>query len=74
VGDLQAGSRPVAVITGGSQGLGLVLAEGLARNGWRLVIDARRADRLEAAVAKLSASTQVVGVAATSPIPTTAPP
>ena len=55
--------RPVAVVTGASQGLGLALAEGLAAKGWALVVDARRADRLDAAVARLSGSTEVVGVA-----------
>jgi NAD(P)-dependent dehydrogenase (short-subunit alcohol dehydrogenase family) len=57
-----ASSGPVAVVTGGSQGLGLALAEALADRGWRLVLDARRADRLDAAVARLSAKTAVTGV------------
>jgi NAD(P)-dependent dehydrogenase (short-subunit alcohol dehydrogenase family) len=54
--------RPVAVVTGASQGLGLALAEALARNGWCLVIDARRRDRLEAAAARLSERTTVVAI------------
>jgi NAD(P)-dependent dehydrogenase (short-subunit alcohol dehydrogenase family) len=45
------GTQPVAVITGGSQGLGLALARTLADAGWALVIDARRRDRLDAAAA-----------------------
>jgi NAD(P)-dependent dehydrogenase (short-subunit alcohol dehydrogenase family) len=32
-----------AVITGASRGLGLALAEGLARDGWHLVVTARTA-------------------------------
>ncbi len=52
----------VAVVTGGSQGLGLALAKGLAGRGWALVLDARREDRLERAVAELSSVTSVVGV------------
>ncbi|HEX6310071.1 MAG TPA: SDR family oxidoreductase [Acidimicrobiia bacterium] len=56
-------SKPVAVITGASQGLGLALAHALAREGWALVIDARRRDRLDAAVAALAAETEVAGVA-----------
>ena len=58
----EGASSPVAVVTGASQGLGLALAEALARNGWRLVIDARRRDRLEAAAARLSALTTVIAI------------
>ena len=54
--------HPVAVITGASQGLGRALAEALADAGWWLVVDARRADRLEAAVTELATRTRVVGV------------
>lgn len=39
---------PVAVITGASSGIGLELAKIFARNGHRVVIVARRAERLEA--------------------------
>ena len=56
-------TRPVAVVTGGSQGLGLALARGLAAEGWALVIDGRRSDRLDAAVAELAPQTYVVGIA-----------
>jgi NAD(P)-dependent dehydrogenase (short-subunit alcohol dehydrogenase family) len=54
--------RPVAVVTGASQGLGLALAEALAARGWALVVDARRTARLDAAVARLSSLTEVVGL------------
>ena len=43
----------VALVTGASQGLGRALAEALADRGWALVIDARRADRLDRAAADL---------------------
>jgi len=44
---------PVAIITGASRGLGLALTAGLADAGWRLVVDARGADDLAAAVKDL---------------------
>ena len=51
-----------ALITGASRGLGLALARELARRSWRLVIDARGADALEAARAELAAVTEVVAL------------
>jgi NAD(P)-dependent dehydrogenase (short-subunit alcohol dehydrogenase family) len=60
--DSQGGAHPVAVITGGSQGLGFVLAEALAGRGWALVLDARRGDRLDAAVRSLPTRAPVIGV------------
>jgi NAD(P)-dependent dehydrogenase (short-subunit alcohol dehydrogenase family) len=56
-------ASPVAIVTGASQGLGLALAEALADRRWALVVDARRSDRLDAAVARLASRTTVVGVA-----------
>jgi NAD(P)-dependent dehydrogenase (short-subunit alcohol dehydrogenase family) len=44
---------PTAIITGASRGLGLALAEALAADGWRLVIDARGAKALAHAAAQL---------------------
>jgi NAD(P)-dependent dehydrogenase (short-subunit alcohol dehydrogenase family) len=52
-----------ALITGASRGLGLALARELARRSWRLVVDARGADALEAARAELASNTEVVAVA-----------
>ncbi|HEU5437648.1 MAG TPA: SDR family NAD(P)-dependent oxidoreductase [Ktedonobacterales bacterium] len=51
-----------ALITGASRGLGLALARALARDGWRLIIDARGADALEAARDELAAQTQVIAI------------
>ena len=45
LGGMTEPNRPVAVITGASQGLGLALATELASRGWSLVVDARRGDR-----------------------------
>jgi NAD(P)-dependent dehydrogenase (short-subunit alcohol dehydrogenase family) len=39
----------VALITGGSRGLGLALTQELTRRGWHVIVDARDADRLFAA-------------------------
>jgi NAD(P)-dependent dehydrogenase (short-subunit alcohol dehydrogenase family) len=60
-----AGDR-VAVVTGASQGLGFALAAALVGAGWSIVVDARRADRLERAVAtfrRASPSATVIGIA-----------
>jgi NAD(P)-dependent dehydrogenase (short-subunit alcohol dehydrogenase family) len=54
--------KKVALVTGASQGLGKALATALAERGWQLVVDARRADRLEAAAEVLRARTDVVAI------------
>jgi NAD(P)-dependent dehydrogenase (short-subunit alcohol dehydrogenase family) len=53
---------PVAIVTGGSRGLGRALAGGLAEAGWRLVIDARGAGPLHAAAEQLAGRTAVVAL------------
>jgi NAD(P)-dependent dehydrogenase (short-subunit alcohol dehydrogenase family) len=45
--------RRTALVTGGSRGLGLALAEGLAADGWNVVIDGRDAVALERARAAI---------------------
>ncbi len=48
-------SGRVALVTGGSRGLGLQIAEGLGEMGARVALSARKADELDAAVAHLAA-------------------
>ena len=43
----------VAIVTGGSRGLGAALANGLAGDGWTVVIDGRDAATLEAAATRI---------------------
>ena len=54
--------RQVAIITGGSRGLGRALATELGRRGWALVLDARRAHELDAAAAELRTLTDVAAL------------
>lgn len=56
-------TRNTALITGASRGLGLALANGLAQRGWRLIINARGADALEAARTTLAPQTEVIAFA-----------
>jgi NAD(P)-dependent dehydrogenase (short-subunit alcohol dehydrogenase family) len=51
---------PTAIVTGASRGLGLALARALAARRWRLVVDARGEDALEAARVELAELTDVV--------------
>jgi NAD(P)-dependent dehydrogenase (short-subunit alcohol dehydrogenase family) len=50
-----------AIVTGASRGLGLALAHALAERGWRLAIDARGAEELEAARRELNDVVAVPG-------------
>lgn len=54
--------KRVALITGGSAGLGLALAHGLADAGWSLILDARRAGPLEAAALDLVDRTDLLAI------------
>ena len=56
-------SPGLALVTGSSRGLGLALSRELARRRWRLIINARGAEALEAARRELSAMTDVVAIA-----------
>jgi NAD(P)-dependent dehydrogenase (short-subunit alcohol dehydrogenase family) len=52
---------PTAIITGASRGLGLALARALDERGWRLVLDARGADALDAATQELTNAAALPG-------------
>ena len=59
--DLQLKDK-VAVITGGSVGIGLAVAEGLAAEGVNLVLVARQADRVKAEAARVADKFKVRGI------------
>jgi short-subunit dehydrogenase len=52
--------RPVALVTGGSSGIGLALAERLAVRGMTVLLAARGAERLERAAAGLAGAEAIV--------------
>jgi NAD(P)-dependent dehydrogenase (short-subunit alcohol dehydrogenase family) len=58
-----AGNQRTALITGASRGLGLALARELAKRGWRLILDARGAEALEAARSELAGLAPVAAIA-----------
>jgi NAD(P)-dependent dehydrogenase (short-subunit alcohol dehydrogenase family) len=54
-------ATPVALVTGGSQGLGLALTRALSAAGWRVVVDARHEQVLRRGVDGLARVTAVPG-------------
>jgi 3-oxoacyl-[acyl-carrier protein] reductase len=69
--DLQLKDK-VAVITGGSVGIGLAVAEGLAAEGVNLVLAARQADRVKAEAARVADKFKVRAVGVEADVATTA--
>jgi len=57
------GTQRVALVTGGSRGLGYSLVAALVGNGWRVITDARDALQLSAARATLPESAHVIAKA-----------
>lgn len=60
---MTSSSHRTALITGASRGLGLALAQALARRGWQLILDARGAGALDSAAAQLAPLTGVTAIA-----------
>ncbi len=54
-------SVPVGIVTGGSRGLGLSLTRALAERGWRVFVDARGREALEASAGGLDGVRALAG-------------
>jgi NAD(P)-dependent dehydrogenase (short-subunit alcohol dehydrogenase family) len=61
-GDLFSVAGKVAVVTGGSRGIGAMIAGGLVRAGCRVYITARKAEACDAKAAELSAYGECISV------------
>jgi len=59
----QLAAHPLAVVTGASAGIGEAIAVRLAREGFRVLLGARRAERLREVAARIGAEARVLDVA-----------
>ena len=64
VGDLFGIEGKVAIVTGGSRGIGYMIAEGLVSNGVRTYITSRKASDCDAAAAELSKLGECISIPA----------
>ncbi|MFT7015854.1 MAG: NAD(P)-dependent dehydrogenase (short-subunit alcohol dehydrogenase family) [Pseudohongiellaceae bacterium] len=64
IADLFSIEGKTALVTGGSSGLGLIMAKGLLENGARVIIASRSTDKCNEAVSELKAFGDVAAVAA----------
>jgi NAD(P)-dependent dehydrogenase (short-subunit alcohol dehydrogenase family) len=62
VGDLFDISGKTALVTGGSRGIGLMIADGLVRHGARVIVSSRKVQDVRAAASQLSAAGDCVAV------------
>lgn len=60
--DLFSVSGKVAVVTGGSTGIGAMITRGLVENGARVYITARKVEQLEATAAEMSALGECIAI------------
>lgn len=64
IGELFSVAGKVAIITGGSRGIGSMIAEGYVANGVKTYITARKADACEAKAKELSAQGECIAIPA----------
>lgn len=57
-------SGKTALVTGGTRGIGMMIARGLLQAGARVIVSSRKADAVDRAVAELSTFGEVRGIAA----------